>query len=90
MLHIVPYIALRYEKCRLKMYDMKLIHEKEKNLFLSFFVPFLLHGIYNFFVGVIFGVSLVVIIVAWFFAIRFFLIMKKKQKTKKREYEKKI
>ena len=63
---------------------------KEKNLFLSFFVPFLLHGIYNFFVGVFFGVSLVVIIVAWFFAIRFFLIMKKKQKTKKKEYEKKI
>ena len=63
---------------------------KEKNLFLSFFVPFLLHGIYNFFVGVSFGVSLVVIIVAWFFAIKFFIIMKKKQKTKKREYEKKI
>ena len=34
VIHIVPYIALRYEKRRLKMYDMKLIHEKEKNLFL--------------------------------------------------------
>ena len=32
VVHIVPYIALRYEKCRLKMYDMKLIHEKEKKL----------------------------------------------------------
>ena len=64
--------------------------KKESNLFLSFFVPFLLHGTYNFFVGVSFIISLIVIIVAWFFAIKFFLIMKKKQKLKKREYEKKI
>jgi RsiW-degrading membrane proteinase PrsW (M82 family) len=63
---------------------------KKDNLFFCFFIPFLLHGFYNLFVGVNFFYGAILIIVAWIIALRLFSRLKKSQKSKRREYEKKI
>ncbi len=63
---------------------------KKDNLFFCFFIPFLLHGFYNLFAGVNFFYAAILIIVAWIIALRLFSRLKKSQKSKKREYEKKI
>ena len=64
--------------------------KKQSNLFLCILAPFLLHGFYNFFAGDYFIVSLLLIIISWIVVLRMFSRLKKSQKTKKREYEKKI
>ncbi len=63
---------------------------KKDNLFFCFFIPFLLHGFYNLFAGVNFFYAAILIIVAWIIALRLFSRLKKSQKSKRREYEKKI
>jgi len=64
--------------------------KKQSNLFFCILVPFLLHGFYNFFVEDYFIVSLLLIIISWIVALRMFGKLKEAQKTKKREYEKKV
>ena len=64
--------------------------KKQNNLFLCMFVPFLLHGFYNFFAADYFIVSFLLIVISWIVVLRMFSRLKKSQKTKKREYEKKI
>ena len=64
---------------------------KSKNLFLSFLIPYFLHGFYNYFIGInYFEVSLALIIVAWFIGIKLFLKLRQEQRLKRREYEKKV
>ena len=63
---------------------------KQNNLALCMIVPILLHGSYNFFAHTYFIVSLLIAIVAWVVVLRSFARLKKSQKTKKREYEKKV
>ena len=63
---------------------------KSKNLFLSFLIPYFLHGFYNYFVSINFGISLALIIVSWFIGIKLFLKLRQEQRLKKREDEKKI
>ena len=64
--------------------------KKGDNLFFAFVVPFVLHGCYNLFTGTNFAISLLLIIVSWIIALRLFSRLKKTQKSKKKEYEKKI
>ena len=64
--------------------------KKQNNLFLCMFVPFLLHGFYNFFAADYFIVSFLLIVISWIVVLRMFLRLKKSQKKKKREYEKKV
>ena len=64
--------------------------KKQNNLFLCMFVPFLLHGFYNFFAADHFIVSFLLIVISWIVVLRMFSRLKKSQKTKKREYEKKV
>ena len=64
--------------------------KKGDNLFFAFIVPFVLHGCYNLFIASNFFVSLSLVIIAWIVALRLFSRLKKTQKTKRREYEKKI
>ena len=64
--------------------------KKQNNLFLCMFVPFLLHGFYNFFAADYFIVSFLLIVISWIVVLRMFSRLKKSQKTKKREYEKKV
>ena len=64
---------------------------KSKSLFLSFLIPYLLHGFYNYFIGInYFVISLALIIVSWFIGIKLFLKLRQEQRLKRREYEKKI
>ena len=64
---------------------------KSKSLFLSFLIPYLLHGFYNYFISInYFVISLALIIVSWFIGIKLFLKLRQEQKLKRREYEKKI
>ena len=64
---------------------------KLNNLFLSFLIPYLLHGFYNYFISIeYFQISLALVIISWFIGIKLFLKLKQKQKLKGREYEKKI
>jgi len=64
--------------------------KKQNNLALSMVVPILLHGSYNFFAHTYFIVSLLIVIISWVVVLRSFARLKKSQKTKKREYEKKV
>ena len=64
--------------------------KKGDNLIFAFLVPFVLHGCYNLFTSSNFLVSLILILIAWILAIRMFSSLKKTQKTKRREYEKKL
>jgi|MDTC01.3.fsa_nt_gb RsiW-degrading membrane proteinase PrsW (M82 family) len=64
---------------------------KSKSLFLSFLIPYLLHGFYNYFIGInYFVISLALIIVSWFIGIKLFLRLRQEQRLKRREYERKI
>ena len=64
---------------------------KSKSLFLSFLIPYLLHGFYNYFISInYFVISLALVIVSWFIGIKLFLKLRQEQKLKRREYEKKI
>ncbi len=64
---------------------------KSKSLFLSFLIPYLLHGFYNYFIGInYFAISLALIIVSWFIGIKLFLKLRQEQRLKRREYEKKV
>ena len=63
---------------------------KQNNLALCMIVPILLHGSYNFFAHTYFIVSLLIVIISWVVVLRSFSRLKKSQKTKKREYEKKV
>ena len=64
--------------------------KKGDNLIFAFLVPFTLHGCYNLFTMSNFLISLILIIVSWFIALKMFSKLKKRQKRKKKEYEKKI
>ena len=64
--------------------------KKGDNLIFAFLVPFTLHGCYNLFTMSNFIISLILIIVSWFIALKMFSKLKKRQKRKKKEYEKKI
>jgi len=64
--------------------------KKGDNLIFAFLVPFVLHGCYNLFTSSNFLVSLILILIAWITAIRMFSRLKKTQKSKRREYEKKL
>ena len=63
---------------------------KSKSLFLSFLIPYFLHGFYNYFTIVNFNISLALIIVSWFIGIKLFLKLRQEQRLKRKEYEKKI
>ena len=64
---------------------------KSKSLFLSFLIPYLLHGFYNYFIGInYFGISLALVIVSWFIGLKLFLKLRQEQRLKRGEYEKKI
>ena len=64
---------------------------KSKSLFLSFLIPYLLHGFYNYFISInYFAISLALIIVSWFIGIKLFLRLRQEQRLKRREYERKI
>ena len=63
---------------------------KKNNLFLCFFIPFLLHGFYNYLVVSNFLLVLVLLIIFWIIALRIFNNLKKSQITKKFEFEQKI
>jgi RsiW-degrading membrane proteinase PrsW (M82 family) len=63
---------------------------KKNNLALCMIIPILLHGAYNFFTYYYFIISLSIIIISWFILLRAFSRLKKSQKTKRKEYEKKV
>ena len=60
------------------------------NLFFAFAVPFVLHGCYNLFIASNFYISILLIIISWIVCLKMFFLLKQKQKSKKKEYEKKI
>ena len=64
--------------------------KKGDNLLFAFLVPFVLHGCYNLFVVSNFLVSLGLILVSWIIALKMFSGLKEIQKSKRKEYEKKI
>ena len=64
--------------------------KKQENLILAFFIPMLLHSLYNFYAITNFLISFALVIFTWIFGIRMFLSLRKKQKKKKSEYEKKV
>ena len=64
--------------------------KKENNLALCMIVPILLHGTYNYFVGSIFIISLLIVVISWIILLKNFSRLKKFQKKKRREYEKKV
>jgi len=64
--------------------------KKGDNLIFAFVIPFVLHGCYNLFASSNFLVSLILILIAWIVALRMFSRLKKTQKSKRKEYEKKI
>ena len=63
---------------------------KKGNLFLCFFVPFLLHGIYNFLISEFLIIALLFILIAWIIALMLFKKLKVKQKSKTKEFEPKM
>ena len=63
---------------------------KSKSLFLSFLIPYFLHGFYNYFIDINFWISLALVIVSWFIGIKLLLKLVQEQSLKRREYEKKI
>ena len=63
---------------------------KSKSLFLSFLIPYFLHGFYNYFIDINFWISLALVIVSWFIGIKLFLKLGQEQSLKSREYEKKV
>ena len=64
---------------------------KPKSLFLSFLIPYLLHGFYNYFIVINYwAMSLALVIVSWFIGINLFLKLRQEQRLKRGEYEKKI
>ena len=70
---------------------MKYVFVKKKdNLLFAFAIPFVLHGCYNLFTVSNFYVSLGLILISWIIALRMFAGLKETQKSKRREYEKKI
>ena len=64
--------------------------KKGDNLIFAFVIPFVLHGCYNLFASSNFIISLILILIAWIVALRMFSRLKKTQRTKRREYEKKL
>jgi len=64
--------------------------KKGDNLLFAFLVPFVLHGCYNLFAASNFIVSLLLVLISWIIALMMFSRIKKSQRTKNREYEKKI
>ena len=64
--------------------------KKGDNLIFAFAIPFLLHGCYNLFASSNFIVALILILISWIVALRMFSRLKKTQKSKRKEYEKKI
>jgi len=64
--------------------------KKGDNLIFAFLIPFVLHGCYNLFTSSNFIISLILILISWIVALRMFARLKKTQKTKRREYEKKL
>ena len=57
---------------------------KSKSLFLSFLIPYLLHGFYNYFISInYFAISLALIIVSWFIGIKLFLKLRQGQRLKR-------
>ena len=63
---------------------------KKNNLDLAIFIPFLLHGFYNYLVGVNFLLTLMFLIIFWIIILRLFNGLRKSQIEKKREFEKKV
>tara|TARA_B100001123_G_C15110341_1_gene947197 strand:- start:2 stop:688 length:687 start_codon:yes stop_codon:yes gene_type:complete len=63
---------------------------KKDNLFFCFFVPFLIHGFYNLFASVNTVALYALLVIGWIIALKLFSRLKKMQRTKRREYEKKI
>ena len=63
---------------------------KSKSLFLSFLIPYLLHGFYNYFHYINLTLSFVLIVVFWYIGIKLFLKLRQEQRLKRREYEKKV
>jgi len=64
--------------------------KKGDNLIFAFVVPFVLHGCYNLFISSNLIFSLILIFISWIVALSMFSRLKKTQKTKRREYEKKL
>ena len=64
--------------------------KKKNNLLLSVLVPYFLHGYYNYFATLSYLGMFTLLIVGWFIAIRIFSKLKVRQKTKHKEYEKKL
>ena len=64
--------------------------KKGDNLLFAFTIPFVLHGCYNLFTVSNFYISLGLILISWIIALKMFAGLKEIQKSKKREYEKKI
>ena len=63
---------------------------KQKNLFLSFLIPYLLHGFYNYFIISHFVISFGIIFASWIIGMKLYVKIWKKQKLKTSEYEPKI
>ena len=63
---------------------------RKDNLFFCFFIPFLLHGFYNLFAGINSFALYALLVIGWIIALKLFSRLKKMQRTKRREYEKKI
>ncbi len=63
---------------------------KTNNLDLAIFIPFLLHGFYNFLAVQNFLLTLIFLIIFWIIILRQFNELKKIQRKKKREFQKKI
>ena len=64
--------------------------KKGDNLLFAFTIPFVLHGCYNLFIASNFYISLGLILISWIIALKMFSGLKEIQKSKRREYEKKI
>ena len=64
--------------------------KKGDNLLFAFLIPFVLHGCYNLFTSSNFFISLLLILISWIVALKLFSRLKNTQKSKKKEYEKKI
>ena len=64
--------------------------KKGDNLLFAFLIPFVLHGCYNLFTASNFFISLLLILISWIVALKLFSRLKNTQKSKKKEYEKKI
>ena len=64
--------------------------KKGDNLLFAFLIPFVVHGCYNLFTSSNFFISLLLILISWIVALKLFSRLKNTQKSKKKEYEKKI